>query len=735
MNTPTVLQIAVPIPFRKLYDYLPNDSKQVYQVGCRVSIQFGRTQKVGMIVNINNCSSYPIEKLKAITELLDNSPVINEKHLDWLQWIARYYHHPIGETIFTALPALLKKSELPTSATETHWRITEAGRTIDIDSLNNAKTQQKLLSFFKAQTDWLNNKSIALQFSNWRPAAKSLLEKNLVEQSQRIPSSQLITHSLLNPPILNSEQTQTSEKIITKISQFSVSLLDGITGSGKTEVYFSCIEEVINSNKQVLLLIPEIGLTPQLLKRFSQRFNCRISVLHSALNDSERYRIWKNSQKGLLQILIGTRSAIFTPFKNLGLIIIDEEHDLSFKQQDGLRYSARDIAIIRAQRENIPVVLGSATPSLESLFNCKKNLYQHLKLRTRAGNAIPPKIETIDLKGKELINNISPDLIKLIKTRLEKDEHVILFLNRRGFAPTMLCHECAWSAQCTRCDSYMTIHKRKNRLVCHHCGTEKYIPHQCPSCSSIDLRPIGFGTERTEQVLHEIFSDTEIIRVDRDTTSRKNAMLKLLDRIDNDKGQILLGTQMLAKGHDFPNVTLVGVLDADQGLFGIDMRSTERMAQLITQVAGRAGRGEKRGLVIIQTHHPDHPLLQTLINSSYDAYADNALLERQASQFPPYSHAALFRSEALYMDQNIIFFQEIKQLCGSFASSKTIEILGPIPSAMERKAGKFRAQLLLSSPSRKALHHLLTHILPTIETMKTGKRVRWSVDVDPQEMS
>ncbi len=737
MSKSIVLQVAVPIPFRKLYDYLPNNNraKSDYKIGARVNIPFGKSEKIGMIINITDHSTYPIEKLKPINELLDSSPIFEKEHLTWLKWISQYYHHPIGETIFTALPALLRKSEATASAIETHWRATELGKTINLDSLNRAKKQQQLLILLREQTDWISNKSANEQLSNWRPAAKALMEKNLVEQSQRIPNIKLATQTIIKAPELNEEQQEATNEVTHKIDHFSVFLLDGITGSGKTEVYFSCIEQVIKKNEQVLLLIPEIGLTPQLLKRFSQRFNCTISVLHSALNDSERYQIWKNAQNGQLQILIGTRSSIFTPFLNLGLIIIDEEHDLSFKQQDGLKYSARDVAITRAQKVNIPVILGSATPCLESLSNVKKGAYHHLKLRQRAGNAIAPRIDTIDLKGKELVNNFSSDLLKLIKQTLAKDEQVILFLNRRGFAPTMLCHECAWSAQCTRCDTYMTIHKKKHRLICHHCGSEKRIPQQCPSCSSIDLRPIGFGTERTEQALQDAFPDTEIIRIDRDTTSRKNAMRQLLEKIENNRSQILLGTQMLAKGHDFPNVTLVGILDADQGLFGTDMRSNERMAQLITQVAGRAGRGEKRGLVIIQTHHPDHPLLQTLINKGYGAFADNALRERQEAQLPPFSYTAMFRSEAPYADQNIRFLQEIKQICQSLNSNQSIELLGPIPSSMERKAGKYRAQLLLSSHSRKDLHHLLSGTLQQTETLKSAKRVRWSIDVDPQDMS
>jgi len=732
----TVLQIAVPVPFRKLYDYLPLDNQNPKHLkpGIRIKIPFGKTEKVGVLIKVSGHSEYPLNKLKPVCEYLDETPVFDAEHLAWLVWISQYYHHPIGDTLLTALPVYLRKPKPATLPTRICWRISTKGQATDADTLKRAKKQQAIFLWLKQQPDWIDAIKINKHFTAWRTSIKGLVDKELVDVSeQKIKPDKIPTKSTKSKT-LNKEQQIAVNKVVKQLNQFAVSVVYGVTGSGKTEVYLNIIEQVITKQEQALVLIPEIGLTPQLLQRFSNRFGSQVAVMHSGMNDTERYQIWQNTRTGVNKILIGTRSAIFTPFAKLGIIIIDEEHDLSFKQQDGLRYSARDIAISRAKSLTIPVVLGSATPSLESLANAKKGMFRQLLLKQRAGNARPPLIHTIDLKGKELQENLSPDLIRLMNQTLERQEQVILFLNRRGFAPTMLCHECGWSAMCQRCDTHMTIHRGRQRIVCHHCGTERKIPMQCPECSSLDLRPIGFGTERVEQVLQQLFPDTEIIRIDRDTTSGKNAIHNLLNKVSSERGQILLGTQMLAKGHDFPNVTLVGILDADQGLFGIDLRASERMAQLITQVAGRAGRGDKAGKVIIQTHHPDHPLLKVMIDHGYQVFAESALSERKAAGLPPYAYAALIRSESTHAGNNIQFLNEVKNLLAA-NSHPALEVLGPAPSPMERKAGKYRTQLLLNSVARPLLHNTLNKILPEIEQLKSGKRVRWSIDIDPLDMS
>jgi len=770
MTNSPVLQIAIPIPFRKVFEYLPSLETEANQSiplenlapGIRVKVQFGRSSKIGIIIGIISEPTYPIEKLKPVLAYLDEKPLFDEQHLSWLQWVSLYYHHSPGETFFTALPVALRKDKVPKTGLIKTWQLTALGNTFEPQKLSRAPKQQALLNWIKSCGSGVNKASLDNQFENWSTAMKGLLEKKLVKvisvSTLDLTADTKVSVNRDKAPDLNEEQQYAVSKVSNSLDKFGAFVLDGVTGSGKTEVYLNIIEKVIiektvastapentslhtkknQHEQQVLFLLPEIGLTPQLLARFKERYGDTVGIMHSGMNNTERYIVWNNVRAGYTRILIGTRSAIFTPFKSLGMIIIDEEHDLSFKQQDGLRYSARDIAITRASQLNIPIVLGSATPSLETLSNLRKPTFTHLTLKQRAGNAIAPRINTIDVTNGRTENNLSPVIIKQIEKTLARNEQVLLFLNRRGFAPSMICQECGWFSICTRCDRHMTIHQQRNRIVCHHCGSERNIPAQCPQCSCIDLRPLGYGTERMESILTNLFPETEIIRIDRDTTSKKNAIHSLLARIDNDKGQILLGTQMLAKGHDFPNVTFVGILDADQGLFGADMRSAERMAQLITQVAGRAGRREKPGNVAIQTLHPDHPLLQTLINEGYPSFSQSALQERKAALLPPYTFAAMIRTESTQLGFNFQFLNDLKTVFADHnanAAAPGVELLGPAPSPMERKAGKFRTQLLLLCQSRSQLHQLLGDSLPRVEKLKSAKKVRWSLDVDPMEMS
>ncbi len=730
-----ILQIAVPVPFRKLYDYLPlaNTDSRTLQTGIRVKIPFGPSFVVGVLVKIQTESKLPLSKLKRVIAYLDSTPHFSPSHFDWLLWVSQYYHHPIGMTLSTALPKALRTDKTIKPMKNSVWRISKRGNHTSAQSLSRAPKQKILFQFLTDHAQSIAPSGLDQNHPNWRPAMQALEKKGLVEKSEMSLAPTSLQAITKNTPVANSEQQIAIDKISKNTNQFGVFLLDGITGSGKTEVYLNSMLKVITSGQQVLVLIPEIGLTPQLLQRFKSRFGEGVATLHSGMNDTERYQVWLNAKNNHINILIGTRSAIFTPMPQLGMIIIDEEHDLSFKQQEGLRYSARDIALTRAQRLNIPVVLGSATPSFESLLNVKRGAFQALRLTQRAGNSKPPSIKTLDIKGHKLTGNLSTPLRQLISKHLERNEQVMIFLNRRGFAPTLICQECGWVGMCTRCDHPMTIHIQKQRIICHHCGVERKLPKQCSECSSIDLRPRGYGTERTEEILQKLFPETEIIRIDRDTTSRKNAMHDLLSKVSDNRPQILLGTQMLAKGHDFPNVTLVGILDADQGLFGADLRSSERMAQLIVQVSGRAGRGEKPGRVVIQTQHPDHPLLTCLIEQGYQQFSQNALNERHMAKLPPYTHAALLRAESNAIQHNIHFLMEAKQAFQQF-NVEGLELLGPAPSPMERKAGKYRTQLLVIGEHRKQLHGALGGILQHIESSKSARRVKWSLDVDPQDM-
>ncbi|MAK87456.1 MAG: primosomal protein N', partial [Pseudomonas sp.] len=527
------------------------------------------------------------------------------------------------------------------------------------------------------------------------------------------------------------------EAVSAGLGGFQAFLLEGVTGSGKTEVYLQLIHRVLEAGKQALVLIPEINLGPQTLARFEQRFNARIALLHSNVNDRERLDAWLAARDGEADIIIGTRSALFTPMKNPGLIIIDEEHDASYKQQEGLRYHARDLALLRARQENLPIVLGSATPSLESLHNAHSGRYALLKLTQRAGNAQSPRFLRLDVKSRPLDAGISGPLQQAIGQTLGAGQQVLVYLNRRGFAPTLLCHDCGWLSQCPRCDARMTLHQRHNELRCHHCGHVERPPRNCPDCGKVDLRPVGAGTERAEERLGILFPDYPVLRIDRDSTSRKGAMEQMIGTINRGEPCLLVGTQMLAKGHHFPRVTLVAILDADGGLFSADFRASERMAQLIVQVAGRAGRAEEPGKVIIQTHLADHPLLVQLTEQGYFAFAEQALSERRAAGLPPFSHLALLRAEAQKPGQAEAFLDDACNLAEQLLDQlqlNGVDLLGPVHAPMERRAGRYRAQLLLQGNARATLHRLMGAWVPMLEQLPGGRAVRWSLDVDPIDL-
>jgi len=736
------LEIAVPVPLHKTFDYLPPQGcvEQSLSPGMRFIVPFGRTTTVGLLIDLKKKPPPKGYQLKTAISCLDSEPVISPEHLLWIKWLSEYYHYPFGETIFTALPKILKRTNFQASARETRWFLANEINAEQLSTLKRAPKQMACVHLLRHTPDGLTRHTLQSHDKNWTGTIQRLIKRGWVIE-KNIPVNQ--THpptidpaQLINPPLpmLNDAQQSAVDSIINQPHQFHCFLLNGVTGSGKTEVYLRVVEHTLKQRKQALVVIPEIGLTPQLVKRFETRFNAPVALMHSNLNETERWQAWQKAKLGHIAILIGTRSAIFTPFKALGLIIVDEEHDSSLKQQDSLRYHARDAAILRAQRHNIPILLGSATPSFESLMNVHKKRYTALDLPDRAGLARKPTINILDLRGQIMTANISASLLNTMEQHLQRQEQVLLFLNRRGYAPTLICHECGWIMDCHRCNSHMTIHKTKGLIRCHHCGYTKALPKQCPTCSSLDLRGLGSGTEKIEHVLTAHFPNHEVIRIDRDTTQRKNALQDLLEKINTGKSHIIIGTQMLAKGHDFPNVTLVGMLDVDQGLFGTDFRASEKMAQLITQVAGRAGRGKKTGHVVIQTYHPEHPLLKLLIKEGYDAFSHYALQERQLAALPPFTFAALFRAEAIIESLPIEFLNQLKQLLADHLNQFPGNCLGPVPSPIEKRAGKYRAQLLILSDNRQSIHRLLHACIHHIPTLPLAKKVRWNLDVDPHDM-
>ncbi|KON32312.1 hypothetical protein AC478_00590 [miscellaneous Crenarchaeota group-1 archaeon SG8-32-3] len=731
-NPPSLLSVALPTPLRRCFSYLPPKSIAIEDLllGQRVRVPFGNSFKIGIIVE-NPAHAVEGLKLKRVQDVIDYDTLLPSDVLGLLCWAAEYYQHSLGEVIANALPVLLRKGEPAKLKTVQLFRLIPD---CDLSELHKAPKQTQIAQLLKSNAQGLTADQLGEHVENWRASMAKLIEKGWVEVSEQRDYALTVNyHQKPSVPELNSAQAAAVKAILQESQQFSVSLLEGVTGSGKTEVYLRVIEDIIAKGLQALVLVPEIALTPQLISRFQRRFAVPIVAMHSNLSERERLNAWLFAKQGEVRVVIGTRSAVFTPFKALGLIVVDEEHDASLKQQDGFRYSARDVAVRRAQMLNIPVILGSATASLESLHNALQGRYHYLSLPERAGTAVHPEIKLLDVRSKPIHDGLSNLLIDALRQHLQRGQQVMLFLNRRGFAPTLLCHDCGWVSECKRCDSHMTLHFAQHRLRCHHCGSERPMDTQCPQCGGSELIPIGMGTERIEQALQALFPEEDIVRVDRDTTRRKGALEKKLATIKEGKRGILLGTQMLAKGHHFPNVTLVGVIDIDQGLFSSDFRALERMAQLITQVAGRAGRAEKPGEVLIQTHHPQHPLLQTLINQGYSAFAKQALAERQAAQLPPFSYLALLRAEAVDMQKPYEFLNEAKGLALQLSVPQVL-ISGPVAAPMEKRAGRFRAQLLLQANKRSELHRLLKPWVVQLEQSKSGRKVRWSLDVDPIEM-
>jgi len=725
----TIAKIALNVPFNQLFDYkLIKKTTEEQLLGRRVFVPFRNQTKIGIIIALSEHSSYSNEQLKTIEQYLDTESAVESDSLKLCQWLSRYYHQPLGQVIFTALPNAFKKQKLPKANRANHWHITELGQTIDKNELKRSPQQARCLSLF--QQHHRCSMTILNQHQITFSVLKKLLDKNWIEDCPAPPISLPAPSA---PITLNLEQQQAYQSIKQRLQQFHCTLLHGITGSGKTEVYMYIIEHILQQGKQVLFLIPEIGLTSQTVKRLQARFQVPLVTLHSNLTDKERYLAWQQAKHNQAKLIIGTRSAVFTPLPQLGLIIIDEEHDTSFKQHEKTCYSARDVAIIRAKQAQIPIILGSATPSLESLYNVQQKRYHWLSLPKRAGDALIPQIGIINLKQQSLFHGLSLPLRTAITEHLEAGHQVLLFVNQRGFAPVLICQQCGHGLSCSRCSAYMIQHRDPPHLLCHHCGQRTTIPQQCTHCQSPTLKPIGYGTERIEEALQQLF-EVPIQRVDRDTIKNKHSFSKILASIQSNQPQILIGTQMLAKGHHFPNITLVGILNADNGLYSHDFRACEKMGQLIVQVAGRAGRATKPGTVLVQTYQPQHPKLQLLLHQNYLVFAEQLLKERAAAKLPPYCYQVLFRSEASVKQHAHNTLEAIKStLCQQ--APKSLDVFGPMVAPMEKKSGQYRMQLLLQSPHRSILQKILTEQSQALEKIKQNARSRWTIDVDPYDLN
>lgn len=728
--------MAVDTPLRRLFDYLPqhDSSHAAFVPGQRLLVPFGKNRScVGMLVTISDTSAIATHKLKRALKALDTAPLLTLDHLDFLLWAARYYHHAPGEVILGGLPKSLRSGAPAVRKNIYSWRLTPAGKMFDLHTMDTAPRQKAIIKFLLGSRPGIPSGEILKQLGNCHAAIKALENKGLIERHIQTAAPYAKQARKNNTGIiLNNDQKRAVTAIVSARNHYQPFLLNGVTGSGKTEVYIHSIATILKEGRQALVLLPEIGLTPQFIERFRQQFNESVAVVHSALSDSERLQAWLMARDGDIKVIIGTRSALWTPFKNLGIIIIDEEHDLSFKQQDGFRYSARDMAIARAQRENIPVVLGSATPALESVLNVTRGRYLEMKLPQRAGNASMPVIKIIDLRNRRLDGAVSMPLLAAIRDRLDNKEQVLLFLNRRGYAPVLMCHDCGWVYKCPRCDIQMTWHKHNEKLCCHHCTHKEKRRVYCPGCNGSNIAEIGHGTQRLTETLAGHFPGASILRIDRDSTRRKGTMQNMMEDVLKGDVDILIGTQMLAKGHHLPGVTLVGIIDADRGLYSVDYRASERMGQIIMQVGGRAGRANKPGTVLIQTYHPEHPLLQTLAQHDYARYTSLLIKERKEANLPPFSHQVLLRAEAHSMPLAARFLKTARDRLPP--SGHDLEIFGPLPAPMEKRAGHYRMQLLLQAQNRARLRNLLERWIADLEQLPEARKVRWSIDVDPQDL-
>ncbi len=733
--TDEIIRVALDTPLRRTFDYLRDVDAPAAMAGQRVRVPFGRREKIGFIVSIARQSDVDRAKLKRISSYIDERPTFDATLLALLRWAADYYHHPLGEVIATALPKLVREGAT-LQARSFGWALTPAGRhALDAGEAKRAPQQRALLERLARDNAVVAEDDLA-DWPRWRDHIRSLRERGWAERQELEPAhspppSQPEGSATAIPEPTPDQRAALETIIASGDTGYRAWLLQGITGSGKTEVYLRLTERQLRAGRRVLILVPEIGLTPQLVGRFAKRFEgVPLAVLHSGLTDTQRLEAWRRTHDGSARLVLGTRSAVFAPIPELGMIIVDEEHDASFKQQEGgFRYSARDLALVRAQQLDIPIVLGSATPSLESLHNVTLGRFQHLSLPRRAGNAQPPTLKLIDLRAEHVHAGLSTTAATTIEKHLADQGQVLVYINRRGYAPTLACTACGWVAPCLSCDARLTVYRNAARLRCHHCGADRELPRQCPQCGYA-VKTVGQGTERIEESLAETFQGVGIARLDRDVVRRQDELEAVVSRIASGDARILVGTQMIAKGHDFPDVTLVVVLNADQGLFSTDFRAAERLAQTIVQVAGRAGRGDRRGEVLIQTEYPEHPLLRGLLEGGYEAFANAALAERESAAWPPFARLTALRASALQADWATDFLAAARRA----APKANVRLLGPAPAAMAKRAGRFHAQLLVESGDRAALHRFLDRWVPAVEALPEVRRVRWALDVDPLEL-
>lgn len=723
---PKIVHVCIPHTHR---DYFSYSTEQIPAIGARVWVSLRQATKLGIVVAYETSDKYPDHPIKPLTEIIDQGPLLPPSLLSLCTWVSRYYQSPLSEVLPLVLPKqyrLGKRAELS--------KIINYQLTMEVEKAQQlipkrAHKQLALINFLHEQKPFSKKQLRQAGFTALQ--IQPLLHLGILAQTEAIAALNTAEQGYELPLILNEEQNLAVATISQHLNEYHCFLLQGVTGSGKTEVYLQVIAQVLARQQQVLILVPEIGLTPQLLARFQARFKVPIAIIHSNLNEKERQQAWHLAHSNLAGLIIGTRTAIFTPLPKLGLIIIDEEHDASLKQLEGVRYSARDTALMRAHLAKIPIILGSATPSLESLYNCQLNKYSRLRLNQKALSTQPLHFQITDLRSLTLQHGLATSTLNTIANHLQRQNQVLVFINRRGYSPILLCHHCGWRANCSACDSHLTFHRQTNVLICHHCGLSRKAFTHCQACHSQELIPLGAGTQRIEDYLQTQFPTIQLLRIDRDEIRKKNELDACLAKINNNEVQLIVGTQMLAKGHHFPKLTLVVVVDADYGFYTQDFRALEQLGQLLVQVSGRAGRAQHPGQVIIQTHLPHHPLLNVLIQEGYDHFATALLATRQEASLPPYYYLAVIRAQNKKMPLLLDFLHQLKV----YLSTHSVEVFGPAPAPLARKANQYRMQLLLKSRSRQQLQVTLTSLREWLATHKLASKVRWNIDVDPFDLS
>jgi primosomal protein N' (replication factor Y) len=722
---PSIARVALDVPLAKLFDYSAQ-AVSAADIGARVVVPFGTRRQIGIIIEQSDKPEVSADRLKPIASVLRDGVTLPADLLEFFRFCSEYYHHPLGQVILNALPQALRRPR-PVCARQLAFRLTAVGSRVNLVELPFRSLKRRLLAALRC-----GQILTAAEVRAISPRAPAAIEemRNLAWVRECAQAEQISCTPATAGPALNEEQARAVGEIACSLNRFRVFLLHGVTGSGKTEVYLKLVEQVVGAGGQALVLAPEISLTPQLFDQFQGRFpQIRIARLHSAVSERERLADWVAARRGEARIVIGTRLAVFTPLTRLSLVVVDEEHDPSFKQQDGLRYSARDLAIVRAQRAGCPAVLGSATPSLESYARSLNHRYSLLLLPKRAvPQAALPNVSAINLSHEQARDGLSESLIQALQQRLVRGEQSLVFINRRGYAPTLLCPACGWTAPCARCSSHLVLHLRDPWLRCHLCGHAEHPPRACPVCGNQDLQAIGHGTQRIESALEKRFPAARILRIDRDSTRAKGAWPRLLEEITSGAADILVGTQMLTKGHDFPRLTLVGVINPDASLCSSDFRASERLFGQLLQVAGRAGRAQLPGEVLIQTRFPGHPLFEALAAQDFAGFAQALLAERRQAGFPPFVHQALLRAEARRLEVALEYLRDAAQLARKIGDSVTV--YDPAPAPITRFRGRERAHLLLQSRSRRKLQAFLGDWHPKL---KPRPAVRVALDVDPLE--